>query len=396
MRKFYLVLVSNLLGIIIVYILFFIYTFFNFHNAFNIDIGQAFKSLENLNFHKKYSKRIHHIRDEHTLNFLFKKSKVEDLLFTTINTLEDKEVIVLFQGDSWMEQLTFPVDDNFISTELVQKFKSKKKVGFVNGGTSSYSPSLMNLQLDVLQDDFQIFPDIVVMHIDQTDIGDENCRYKHNKVYINGILDSVQPEHYIMYKHLFNYSQVYGLSEIFLNNNSKILKTFQIINFKIKYGVTKSTLRFYRKYISHSKLDKEKLVKCYGQVIKNYLINPNDENIKYFENSVREYLEKIDKKKHIKKLFIVTAPHQYHFDENFDGILNVSDIVDNVIKDKKNVTHINLSKILLNNKNINHEKIWFGDMHLNSNFHGKLYTQKILDELSKYLPSFYNVSIKNY
>ena len=64
----------------------------------------------------------------------------------------------------------------------------------------------------------------------------------------------------------------------------------------------------------------------------------------------------------------------------------MSDIVDNVIKDKKNVTHINLSKILLNNKNINHEKIWFGDMHLNSNFHGKLYTQKILDELSKYLP----------
>ena len=52
---------------------------------------------------------------------LFKKSKVEDLLFTTINKLEDKSMIVLFQGDSWMEQLTFPVDDNFISVELVQK-----------------------------------------------------------------------------------------------------------------------------------------------------------------------------------------------------------------------------------------------------------------------------------
>ena len=31
--------------------------------------------------------------------------------------------IVLFQGDSWMEQLTFPVGNNFISVELVKKFR---------------------------------------------------------------------------------------------------------------------------------------------------------------------------------------------------------------------------------------------------------------------------------
>ena len=40
----------------------------------------------------------------------------------------------------------------------------------------------MNLQLDVLEQDFKIFPDVIIAYIDQTDIGDENCRYKNNKI----------------------------------------------------------------------------------------------------------------------------------------------------------------------------------------------------------------------
>ena len=382
MKNSYLVIISVLISIIIIYIALFFYTFFNFNNEFKY----TFQSLENLNFHEKYSKKIHHLRAELKLNTLFKKSKVEDLLFTTITNPEEKEVTVLFQGDSWMEQLTSPVDDNFISLELVQKFKSNKKIAFINGGTASYSPSVMNLQLDVLEHDFKIFPNIIIAYIDQTDIGDENCRYKNNKVYKDGVLKSIQPEAHLMYKDLFNYSQIYGISKIFLKDNSKISKTFQLINFKFKYGITKSSIRFYRKYISNSKLNESKLIKCYGGEIANYLINPNDADIKYFADSIREYLEKIDQKKHIKKIFLVTAPHKNHFYKNYYN-LNVSDVVDNVIKDKKNITHINFSKILFNDKNFNFEKdVWLLDAaHFNSNFHGNLFMKKILDELSKYL-----------
>ena len=120
----YLIIISSLAGIGMLYVVLFIHTFFNLHNEF----AYNFKSLENLNFHEKYSKKIHHVREEFVLDWLWKKPQVEDLLFTTINTLENKEVIVLFQGDSYMEQLTFPgPDKNHISAELVQKFKSKKK-----------------------------------------------------------------------------------------------------------------------------------------------------------------------------------------------------------------------------------------------------------------------------
>ena len=386
MKNIHLVIASCLTSIILIYIVLFIYTFFNFDK----DFEYTFKSSENLNFHQKYSKKLHHIRDEITLNLLFKKPKVEDLLFTTINNIEDKEVIILFQGDSWMEQLTSPVDDNFISVKLVQQFKSQKKVGFINAGTGSYSPSLMNLQLDVLEEDFKIFPNIVITYIDQTDVGDENCRYKNNKIYKNETLVSIQPEAQLMYRDIFNYSEIYGLSKIYLKDNSKISKTFQLINFKFKYNLKKNGIRFYRKYISNLESDKEKLKKCYGSAIQKYLIDPNDSDIKYFEDSITEYIKKIEQKKHIKKLIFVTAPHKKNFYKNSDQKsyykLNVSDVVSSVIKNKKNITHINFSKILLNDKNFDHKNIWHIDnMHLNSNFHGKLFIKKILDELSKYL-----------
>ena len=382
MKNIHLVIASCLTSIILIYIVLFIYTFFNFDK----DFGYTFKSSENLNFHQKYSKKLHHIRDEIALDLLFKKPKVEDLLFTTINNIEDKEVIVLFQGDSWMEQLTSPVDDNFISVKLVQQFKSQKKVGFINAGTGSYSPSLMNLQLDVLEEDFKIFPNIVITYIDQTDIGDENCRYKNNKIYKNETLESIQPEAQLMYRSIFNYSEIYGLSKIYLKDNSKISKTFQLINFKFKYSLKKNGIRFYRKYISNLESDKEKLKKCYGSEIQRYLIDPNDSDIKYFEDSITEYIKKIDQKKHIKKLIFVTAPHKENFDQKNRYKLNVSDLIDGIIKNKKNITHINFSKILLNDKNFDHKNIWHVDnVHLNSNFHGKLFIKKILDELSKYL-----------
>ena len=287
MKNSHLVIVSCLVTIILVYIILFIYTFINFNNEFKY----AFKSLENLNFHEKYSKKIHHLRAESVLNKLFKKAQVEDLLFSTINEISDKNIIVLFQGDSWMEQLA---KGKYFPADLILQFGNKKKVSFVNAGTSSYSPSLMNLQLDVLQEDFHIFPDIVIAYIDQTDIGDENCRYKNNKIYKNGILDSIQPETYLMYKNLYDYSQIYGLSRIILNNHPKIVKTFQLINFKFKYGLQKNGIRFYRKYISSSKIHKEKIKKCYWEEISKYLIKPTKKDIEYFANSIREYLKKID------------------------------------------------------------------------------------------------------
>ena len=395
MRNSYLVILSCLVSIPIIYVILFIHTFFNLHNEFQ----ENFKSLENLNFHEKYSKKVHHIRQEKVLDWLWKKPKVEDMMFTTINKLEDKELIVLIQGDSFMEQLTntayYEQDTNVeiltnrekpknISVELVQKFKSKKKVGFVSGGTGSYSPSLMNLQLDVLEQDFKILPNVVIAYFDQSDLGDENCRYKNNKVYENGVLKSIQPESHLMWRETFNYSEIYEKSKIRLKNNSKILQTFFLTNFNFKYGFVKSSTRLYRKYISTNKVDKEKLTKCYWGTIEKYLIKHHDTETEYFKDQVKKYLENMKKKEHIEKIFFVTFPHKKNFNKTYK--LNVSDVIESVVKDEKIVTHINFSKILLNDNNFNYENIYLNDgIHLNRDNHANLFMKKILDELSKYL-----------
>ena len=395
MRNSYLVILSCLVSIPIIYVILFIHTFFNLHNEFQ----ENFKSLENLNFHEKYSKKVHHIRQEKVLDWLWKKPKVEDMMFTTINKLEDKELIVLIQGDSFMEQLTnsayYEQDTNVelltngekpknISVELVQKFKSKKKVGFVSGGTGSYSPSVMNLQLDVLEQDFKILPNIVIAYVDQSDIGDEYCRYKNHRFYENGVLKSIQPESHLMWRETFNYSEIYEKSKISLNNKSKILQTFFLTNFNFKYGFVKSSTRLYRKYISTNKVDKEKLTKCYWGTIEKYLIKHHDTETEYFKDQVKKYLENMKKKEHIEKIFFVTFPHKKNFNKTYK--LNVSDVIESVVKDEKIVTHINFSKILLNDNNFNYENIYLNDgIHLNRDNHANLFMKKILDELSKYL-----------
>ena len=153
MKNRNLIAISCLLSIFLIYLVLFFYTLFNFDHEFRY----AFKTTENLNFHKKYSTRIHHIREETSLKLLFKKATVQDLLFTKINNIKNKDLIVLFQGDSWMEQLTFSGDGNFISSKLVKDYaRDKKNIAFVNGGTGSYSPSLMSLQIDVLENNFNI------------------------------------------------------------------------------------------------------------------------------------------------------------------------------------------------------------------------------------------------
>ena len=381
MRKAYLVIVSFLTSIFAVYLVLFIYTFFNFDYEFK----HSLKSLEILNFHEKYSKKIHHLRDENFLTVLSEKAKVEDYLFTSLNKLDDKEMIVLFQGDSWMEMTNI-----HSSIKLLQNFKSKKKIGFINGGIGSYSPSLMNVQLDVLEEDFEIFPNIVVAYINQEDIGDEICRYKKNKVYKNGILNSVKQETDFRGPGWFNFSKIYGLSRIYLNENLKITKTFQLINFKFMYAVKRSSKRIYKKYISFYNKDEPKIEKCYWENVKKYFINPSKSDLNYFASTIEEYLKKMAEKKHIEKVFLVTFPLKEHFYKNSGQEItyefNVSDVVDLVVENKKNVTHINFSKILLNDINFEYEDIWLEDnIHLKYDLFAKIFLQKILDELSKYL-----------
>ena len=124
--------------------------------------------------------------------------------------------------------------------------------------------------------------------------------------------------------------------------------------------------------------------------MKKYFINPTKSDLNYFASTIEEYLKKMVEKKHIEKVFLVTFPLKEHFYKNSNQKItyefNVSDVVDSVVENKKNVTHINFSKILLNDINFKYEDIWLEDnIHLKYDLFAKIFLQKILDELSKYL-----------
>ena len=74
---------------VILYLLLFIYFFFTFEKDFKNNFD--FQSLENLNFYKKYSKKVHHLRQPSDINLLYKK---QDLLFNKLNKLSFAKSVV--------------------------------------------------------------------------------------------------------------------------------------------------------------------------------------------------------------------------------------------------------------------------------------------------------------
>ena len=87
-------------------------------------------------------------------------------------TGSDSTVKVLLLGDSWMED---PHLGAAISKELA--LKSKLDVEAINGGNSSYAPTLYMLKARKAFKEYGKF-DKIVVNIDATDIGDEWVRYR--------------------------------------------------------------------------------------------------------------------------------------------------------------------------------------------------------------------------
>ncbi len=225
---------------VILYLLVFIYFFFTFEKDFKYN----FQSLENLNFYKEYSKKVHHLRPEHLLrqfsdtNLLDKK---KGLLFNKLNN-STSDKIILFQGDSWFEQINGfqKVKDYLANTQ--------KNIKIINAGISSYSPSLMNVQFNILENDFDIKPDVIVVYVDQTDIGDEFCRYRNLRVLDEtGNLIKVPYEDFPIHKDPFNLHEILIFSEIELKNNSKIIKTQKYLNYKVIKSLNRIKKQYQKK-----------------------------------------------------------------------------------------------------------------------------------------------------
>tara|TARA_Y100000590_G_scaffold50663_1_gene53384 strand:- start:40 stop:1194 length:1155 start_codon:yes stop_codon:yes gene_type:complete len=373
------VIFSTIFFLLIAYILSFFYIFFNFQN----NIKYTFKSKETLYFHKKYSEKLHHLRDSD--GRWEDSNNINKYLFSVINQFSYSKNI-LIQGDSWSEQF----NDYQNSFSLLSNFVKKNNIGAINAGVTSYSPTLMLLQYEILEREFNIKPNMVVTYIDQTDIGDEICRYKNKRILNNsGKLIKVKKETFA--SSVYDYTKIYFLSKLELSDRSKFYKSILLLNFNIKYQVIRGIYRF--KEVIRVGWENRDISKCRFKEIQKYLISSSPSNQNYFENKLKDYFNYLLKKDYIENIVVVTFPHKAHIFEVTNSkkerivySVNVSNIVDKIVKNEKKIIHLNFTNLINNKKIILKKNMYIkGDptSHLNEKFHAEIFTKTIINQLKE-------------
>ena len=282
---------------------------------------------------KKYKDILPYIRDPNK----FKNSNdyvvsydPSHLLYTTINGYSSaRSNNILIQGDSWAEKVSSMGAYNYLKKE-----SNKNNLGLINAGISSYSPSPMSIQLFILRKDFNIFPNIIIAIIDQTDIADEIYRYNNPDWSENKI-------------NYFDFEHEEPLVQVFASNNLSIVKLFNIG----KIFFTAKKKKFNNDNIKTTKFFFQR-IKIFVKGIPTVLfplINGFSENDKLiFTERVKNYIDIVFQDQKMKKLIFVTHPHKNHLvdnDEKYKSEIGsvISEIVENSIY-KNKIKHIDFYK----------------------------------------------------
>lgn len=347
----------------------FFYLIFGIWGLFDIKKYKdfVFNSEVNLNFHKKYSNKMHHLRD------VKKWTSKNEYLYSIVYFHDKSSKTILFQGDSWIEDIS----KNKFSKNFLREFGRKNNYNIYNAGITSFSPSTIHAQYKILKKDFNINPEILIIYIDQTDIGDEYCRYRNKKIYSdNGKFSHVQREMFT--RATYDYSKSYLYSELSLENN--FFKVLKFPFLKSRYFL-KRNLNLLRQ-ISKNGIEKRNLSKCGFQEIMKELLKYNLNAKENFKNSLNELIEHLSNEEGLEQVLLVSFPHINHHKNIYK--VNVSTYIDEVLQSKnlKLIKHLNMNNLDFNNLNL--EEIYRKDdlgSHLNDKFHEKIFLRNIISIL---------------
>ena len=262
------------------------------------DVFRYYNDKNIIEFKNKYTDRLSHLRNP---SFVRNKEALpSELLFSVVRPFsKNNKQNILIQGDSWAQAAR-------VSQSFLKETSEKNHIGLVNAGISSYSPSPMTIQLDILRDDFDIHPSIIIGIIDQTDIGDELFRYTYQHENKTGKLRSLLPKGTTQ-------SEKTQIMERKNNFNSSDFAIVKFLNLAI--------LHVKSRYLNRKlpKLNQD------TKTILSPLINGLDApSAKYFFIRLNRYIETVFSDSEIKKLILVTHPHRNHLvgnnsHKNFKG-----------------------------------------------------------------------------
>ena len=251
-----------------------------------------------LNFYELHYENLHHL-SMHPKNFKDTEN-LNSLLFRKLGHGSTK---ILIHGDSWGAQ--FEIEE---SKKLLLKFAENYDLQFILAGNSSYSFSPLTSQLTKLKDEFNIFPDFIILIVDQTDIGDELCRYKNLRYNHEGkILVNPDP---------VGSSRIYSISNYI--ERCKILRS---------HGFALKNLIDHRKFVIEINKNKNQYgYPCGYKSILRYLEEDiSNENFNYMIEVIDDYIKNVFNNVKPKKLFIVNHPHRKHITNEYK--LDIKDLV---------------------------------------------------------------------
>lgn len=228
---------------------------------------------------------------------------------------------VLVQGDSWMELL-----DN--SGGVQDSLKNSSKVSLlVNGGTSSYAPSLMEMQFnDIMEMTGEKF-DLVVAYIDQTDFMDEVCRY--NKLRIEGSDGDLLAVLKTPVEDLKGYSSFRHLP----------LSAIEASQSKLLAMATNAVIG--RLYIPKL-MDSYPTIGCGWSEIERFMYGKiSDEDVHIFKKNILSLVRNYQN--HGARVVLLTHRHRRHFEEIYSK--EIFDYAKDAIRGQKNVEVIELTEM---------------------------------------------------
>ena len=295
-------------------------------------------NTEVVSMYSNYIDKVNHIRSIYA--YKTANDSPTDLIFSTIREYKSNQENILIQGDSWAEQMLAET-----SFEVIQTIADKNDYGLINAGTSSYSPSLMRSQLQILRDDFKIQPKHIVAIIDNTDMGDELCRYKDKQYvdesgnkYVHAFKKDEQNEiyalwHFIEHQNIY-YSNTFNLIKLFRMSMNSL--DYRKGNFDLpeshKTRLERlSDLPVWEASRIQSIVNKNRFdsPKCGWNDISNPMINGvSFKDYKYLKSIINEYIENVFDG-NTESLYMVTHPHRGHINGEYK--LSIKEIIEETI-----------------------------------------------------------------
>ena len=313
---------------------------------------------ELIDFYNYYYKELHHLGRINEAD----AQNPSSLMFDKIG---NGSTCIIIQGDSWAKQFRVKRSKDYLLNFLQKKDQHR----FILAGTGSYSPSIMTSQLFLLKNDFGHIPEVLVAVIDQTDLGDEICRYKKlRRKTKDRVIVKPESGNSVEYN-----SAIYTLDnfKMFFSDNFSL---FKILNY------------FKNNYIQKKKYKKYK-IRC-G---KNQILSPLENGLEAFEkdyivNVMHDYFNEAFSSSILKKMIIITHPHRKHLSGNY--VLNVDDLIYEAKIESKYSSKIEIISFLKDSKNYSDDELnsIFVEndaySHLKENYFLTNILPKVIDEIN--------------